>query len=91
VKKMALPVEIHLVLLMVLFIFMIMAVEYADLLRASISLAAGSMVLGLIFYGFEAPFAGIIEVSVGAGLITVLLMATISIVGDGKEDDSNGS
>ena len=80
--------SLQIVLLAVLFIFMIMAVESENLIRAAISLALGSAVLALIFFGFDSPVAGIVELSVGAGLITVLLMATISILGDRKEDDS---
>ncbi len=79
--------SLQLVLLLVMFIFMIMAVESTDLIRAAISLALGSAVLALIFFGFDSPIAGIVELSVGAGLITVLLMATISILGGKKEGD----
>lgn len=86
---MAFTFELHIVLLVIMFIFMIMAVEYKDLVRAAISLAIGSAVLGLIFFGFTAPYAGIIELSVGAGLITVLLMSTISVLGGKKEDESD--
>jgi uncharacterized MnhB-related membrane protein len=84
--EMALAFGIHLVLLIVLFVFMMMAVEYEDLVKAAISLALGSAVLALIFYGFDSPMAGIVELSVGAGLITVLLMSTISVLGDKKEE-----
>jgi NADH:ubiquinone oxidoreductase subunit 6 (subunit J) len=68
---------------------MVLAVELRDLTRAALALAGGSAVLGLIFMGFDAPLAGVIEVSVGAGLITVLMMATISIIGGRKEDDDH--
>jgi len=87
---MALGLAAHLILLLVLFIFMAMAVEYKDLTRSAISLALGSATLGLIFFGFDSPMAGVIELSVGAGLITVLLMSTISIVGGEKEDERVG-
>ena len=86
---MALGLAAHLLLLLVLFIFMAMAVEYKDLTRSAISLAFGSATLGLIFFGFDSPMAGVIELSVGAGLITVLLMSTISIVGGEKEGERN--
>jgi NADH:ubiquinone oxidoreductase subunit 6 (subunit J) len=50
-----------------------------DLLHSVICLAAGSVLLGGIFFLNSSPFAGVVEISVGAGLITALLVTAISL------------
>jgi multicomponent Na+:H+ antiporter subunit B len=51
-----------------------------DLLYAVISLGLLSVFTSVFFYTLGAPYASIMELSIGAGLITVLFMATISLV-----------
>ena len=51
-----------------------------DLLYAVISLGLLSVFTSILFYSLGAPYASIMELSIGAGLITVLFMATISLV-----------
>lgn len=55
------------------------AVIARDLLYSVICLAAGSVVLGGIFFLYASPFAGVVEISVGAGLVTALLATAISL------------
>lgn len=59
---------------------MILAVFAADLIRAVIALLIGSVGLTLILFNLNAPMAGIFELSVGAGLISVLFILAISLV-----------
>jgi len=58
------------------------AVIAKDLLYSVISLAAGSVILGGIFFLDASPFAGVVEISVGAGLVTALLTTAISLTRD---------
>lgn len=43
------------------------------------SIGLGSVILSIIFFIFGAPFAGAFELSVGAGLISVLFIIATSI------------
>lgn len=55
------------------------AVVARDLLYSAIFLAMGSVTLGGIFFLYASPFAGVVEISVGAGLVTALLATAISL------------
>ncbi len=59
----------------------VLAVHLRDILRAAVALAALSVVLAAIFFKLGAPYAGAFELSVCAGLVTVLFVAAISSVG----------
>jgi len=82
---------IHYLLLIAVVVFVIMAVELKDLMKSAISLAIASVILGMIFYQLSSPFAAVFEISVVAGLITVLFMSTISLTSEKEkgEGDSN--
>ena len=73
--------ELHLVLVIgTLLIPAILAVMAADLIRSVMALIIGSVGLTLILFQLNAPIAGIFELSVGAGLITVLFILAISLI-----------
>ncbi len=72
-------------LLVGLVLFSVLAVALRDLLRAAISLAVASLLLGIIFFRMNAPYAGVFEISVVAGLITVLFILTIALTNAGEE------
>ena len=55
------------------------AVLLKNLLRAAIALGVGSAALATILFLLEAPYAGGFELSVGAGLISVLFIIAISL------------
>lgn len=61
------------------------AVLVRDLLYSAISLAVGSVILGGIFFLEGSPYAGVVEISVGAGLVTALLATAISLTGRGGD------
>jgi len=69
----------HLVLLIGLVLFAVLAVFLRDLLKAAISLAVASVFLAIIFFRMGAPYVGVFEISVVAGLITVLFISTIAL------------
>ena len=50
-----------------------------SLIRAVIALAAVSVILSVLMYRLDAPLAAVFELSVCAGLITVVFMSTISL------------
>lgn len=72
-------------LLIGLVIFSVLAILLKDLLKSAISLAAASLLLGIIFFRMKAPYAGVFEISVVAGLITVLFVLTIALTKTGDE------
>jgi NADH-quinone oxidoreductase subunit J len=69
----------YLFLLIGLVAFSILAVLSRDLLRSAICLAAASIFLAVIFFKMNAVYTGVFEVSVVAGLITVLFITTIAL------------
>ena len=70
---------VKIALLAGLVIFSALAVLARDLLKAAISLAVASLLLGILFFIMNAPYVGAFEISVVAGLITVLFMTTIAL------------
>lgn len=72
-------IVLHFVLLILLLAALILAVFLTDLLRAAIALAVGSAILSIIFFNYRAPYAAVFELSVCAGLVMVLLVATIGL------------
>ncbi len=72
-------------LLVGLVLFSVLAILLRDLLKAAVSLAAASLLLGIIFFRMNASYAGVFEISVVAGLITVLFILTIALTNKGEE------
>jgi NADH-quinone oxidoreductase subunit J len=72
-------------LLIGLVLFAVLAILLRDLLKSAISLAVASLLLGIIFFRMNAPYAGVFEISVVAGLITVLFILTIALTKAGDE------
>jgi len=72
-------------LLVGLVLFSVLAILLRDLLRAAVSLAVTSLLLGIIFFRMNASYAGVFEISVVAGLITVLFILTIALTNKGEE------
>ena len=50
-----------------------------NLIRAAVALGMGSAALAMAFFVLNAPYAGGFELSVGAGLISVLFIVAISL------------
>jgi len=55
------------------------AVLSKRLIRAAVALGVGSSALAMLFFMLDAPYAGGFELSVGAGLISVLFIIVISL------------
>jgi NADH:ubiquinone oxidoreductase subunit 6 (subunit J) len=76
---------VQILLLVGLVLSSVAAVLLKDLIKAAIGLAAASLFLGILFFRMGAPYAGAFEVSVVAGLITVLFMLTIALTKTGGD------
>lgn len=71
----------HISLFVVLIILAMAAVMAKSMLASAIMLALASVLVALIMFTFAAPWAAVFELSVCAGLITVLFISVISLVG----------
>jgi len=69
-------------LTIVTILFAIQAVRAQRLIITALWLAGASALLSLIFYLMGAHFVAVIELSVGAGLVTVLFVFAITIAGE---------
>lgn len=63
----------------------IMAVMAKKLLNSAIMLAVMSIAVSLLLFSYNAPWAGVFELSVCAGLITVLFISAVSMM---KKEDT---
>lgn len=80
-------ISLHLFLLILMTVFFIVAVVLRDILKSAIALAFGSAVLAIILYQLRASYAGVFELSIGAGLIMVLFVSAISLTRREKPED----
>ena len=60
--------------------FALWAVMSRKLLNAAIALALVSVTVSLLFFNYGAPWAAVFELSVCAGLITVLFIGAVSLI-----------
>lgn len=77
---------INLSLVLVSIVFALQAVRCKRLVRAALWLAGVSAVLSILFYRLGAHQVAVIELSVGAGLVTVLMVFAIAIAGEDAMD-----
>jgi len=78
------PANIGLAVVVVLFV--LVAIELKDLIKASIALGAASGVLAAIFFLLDSPYAAVFELSVCAGLVTVLLLSAVNMTVEKEEE-----
>ena len=71
---------IGLLLLISTTVFLIVAIELKELVKATIALGIGSALLAMVFYILDAPYAAVFELSVAAGLVTILLLSAIGMI-----------
>jgi len=57
----------------------LIAVLAESLIRSAVALGLGSAALAMLLFALKAPYAGGFELSVGAGLISVLFIVAISL------------
>jgi uncharacterized MnhB-related membrane protein len=71
---------IGLLLLVSTTVFLFIAIELKELVKATIALGVGSALLATVFYLLNAPYAAVFELSVAAGLVTILLLSAIGMI-----------
>ena len=76
---------INTILLVMMVGFAGLAVFLKDLVRAALSLAFMSALLAVLLYRMNSPYAAVFELSVVAGLITVLFVSTIALTRENEE------
>lgn len=62
-----------------LIIAAVSSVTAKNLIRAVVSLSIGSIALAFLFFLLDSPFAAGFELSVGAGLTSILMIVVISL------------
>jgi len=70
---------INLILLILMTIAALWSVLRGSIIRGAIALAITSIILTIIMFRLNSPLAAVFELSVCAGLITVIFMSTISL------------
>jgi len=71
-----------LLLIVVAVVFAVLAMRAKGLIPSALWLAGLSALCALVFYQYGARQVAVIELSVGAGLVTVLFVLAINIAGD---------
>lgn len=64
----------------------IIAITQKNLVRAITAYAICSICLAMLFFYLASPFAGVLELTVGAGLVSVLFLVAL-ILGGGEEEE----
>lgn len=70
---------ISVILVVVAIVCAILAVQFKEMLFSAISLAVLSVIIAIIFFRLDSPYAGVFELSVCAGLITALFISVITL------------
>jgi NADH-quinone oxidoreductase subunit J len=83
--------NLDIALLIVLLAGALWTVLAADLLKSAIGLAVTSVVLAILMFRLLAPLAAVFELSVCAGLITVVFISVISLTRPGIEKNGAAS
>ena len=64
----------------------IIAVLHKNLIRAIAAYAIASVCLSAIFFVLASPYAGALELTVGAGLVAVLFLVALILSGGEEEE-----
>jgi NADH:ubiquinone oxidoreductase subunit 6 (subunit J) len=63
----------------------VIAVLQRNLIRAVIAFAVSSICLAALFFVLASPYAGALELTVGAGLVAVLFLVALVLAGGEEE------
>jgi len=74
-------------LLIILIVTALMVVFSSRMLIGAISLALTSIIITILMFKLNSPLAAVFELSICAGLITVIFITTISFVKPSTEDE----
>jgi NADH:ubiquinone oxidoreductase subunit 6 (subunit J) len=67
-------------------VFAVVAVLHKNLIRAIAAYAIASVCLSAIFFLLASPYAGALELTVGAGLVAVLFLVALILAGGEEEE-----
>lgn len=73
-------------LIIISIVFAFLAIRASRLISSALWLAGTSALLSILFYMLGATLVAVIELSVGAGLVTVLFVFAISVAGEDAMD-----
>jgi NADH-quinone oxidoreductase subunit J len=80
-------ITLDVILLALMLTVSLWTVMTASLLRSAIGLAVVSVILSMIIFRLDSPLAAVFELSVCAGLISVIFISAISLTGRVKKDN----
>ncbi|HWS21321.1 MAG TPA: NADH-quinone oxidoreductase subunit J [Methanoregula sp.] len=66
----------------------LIAIVNKNFIRAVIAYAISSICLAALFFLLASPFAGVLELTVGAGLVAALFLVTLILAGGEEEEVS---
>ncbi|MDD5482400.1 MAG: hypothetical protein PHP98_01925 [Kiritimatiellae bacterium] len=78
--------NLDIIILILLAVGALAVVMTADLLKSAVGLAAVSAILSILMFRLAAPLAAVFELSVCAGLITVVFISVIGLTRPGVKD-----
>jgi multicomponent Na+:H+ antiporter subunit B len=64
----------------------IAAVLHKNLIRSVVAFALSSVCLAALFFVLASPYAGALELTVGAGLVSVLFLVALILAGGEEEE-----
>lgn len=84
--------EIYLVVMILVLVgCAVAALLSKSLIRSAAALGLGSVALAMLYFALDAPYAAGFELSVGAGLMSVLFIVAISLTRSLEESAPKGS
>lgn len=66
----------------------LIAILNKNFIRSVIAYAISSICLAALFFMLASPFAGVLELTVGAGLVAALFLVTLILAGGEEEEVS---
>jgi NADH:ubiquinone oxidoreductase subunit 6 (subunit J) len=70
---------VYLAICLVIIVAALVTIRAPRLMHAAIALVLGNSALALLFFVLRAPFAGSVQLSVGAGVVSVLFILAITL------------
>ena len=80
---------LQVVILVLMFIFLVGAVEYRKLSFAIVAFAVGNGFLSLSFFALGAPLVAVFNLSVFSGAVAILFLVTMNLETPEDEEDDN--
>jgi len=71
---------IHLLTISLVTAGAVIAIRATTLVRTAIGLCLGNSALAVLFFLLNAPYAGSVQLSVGAGLMSVLFIIAVGLI-----------